>query len=393
MKILYSIRCQVLAITDKMFRWLDLYFNDLQSGIPTGLYFLVFLVSLTNVIYVSPLWNTKVRRRSSTNILSISILLNILAIIAFAITWSLILDFFEQEADAMRDLPYEEFLNARSTFVRAYEEVTTTTGYFYSQQLLMWVIPGCIFLQNSRMKKQITLAYTATGFLGAISLSFPLFFSHLLLLDVEEKEEKNEDQSSIKTAKTASLLQIVCAVIAVIAVVVLPQTVHTHPQTYVIALFLLHIVLAIPALCSLFITSEVQVLLPTTTTISLHDLYFGLTGASFVVHLTHLITAVKESSTISDLIHFGWQNTCQSSISYDVVFTILICGLYVGARRGFGSGCLVVILSPFVSIGSTFSFFLAMEESNNNVVVNKINKSNKLKEQKKNKKRTKSKRR
>ena len=176
-----------------MFRWLDLYFNDLQSGIPTGLYFLVFLVSLTNVIYVSPLWNSKVRRRSSKNILSISILLNILAIIAFAITWSLILDFFEQEADAMRDLPYEEFLNARSTFVKAYEEVTTTSGYFYSQQLLMWVIPGCIFLQNSTLKKQITLAYTATGFLGAISLSFPLFFSHLLLLDVEEKEEKNED--------------------------------------------------------------------------------------------------------------------------------------------------------------------------------------------------------
>ena len=111
-------------------RFLDLYFNDLQSGIPTGLYFLVFLVSLTNVIYVSPLWNTKVRRRSSTNLLSISILLNILAIIAFAITWSLILDFFEQEADAMRDLPYEEFLNARSTFVKAYEEVTTTSGYY-----------------------------------------------------------------------------------------------------------------------------------------------------------------------------------------------------------------------------------------------------------------------
>merc|ERR1712166_45974 len=176
------------------------------------------------------------------------------------------------------------------------------------------------------------------------------------LLDVEEKEEKNEDQSSIQTAKTASLLQIVCAVIAVIAVVVLPQTVHTHPQTYVIALFLLHIVLAIPALCSLFITSEIEVLLPTTTTISLQDLYFGLTGASFVTHLTHLITAVKESSTISDLIHFGWQNTCQSSISYDVVFTILICGLYVGARRGFGSGCFVVILSPLVSVGATFSF-------------------------------------
>ena len=380
-----------------MFRWLDLYFNDLQSGIPTGLYFLVFLVSLTNVIYVSPLWNTKVRRRSSTNLLTISILLNILAIIAFAITWSLILDFFEQEADAMRDLPYEEFLNARSTFVKAYEEVTTKSGYFYSQQLLMWVIPGCIFLQNSRMKKQITLAYTATGFLGAISLSFPLFFSHLLLLDVEEKEEKNEDQSSIKTAKTASLLQIVCAVIAVIAVVVLPQTVHTHPQTYVIALFLLHIVLAIPALCSLFITSEIEVLLPTTTTttisLQLQHLYFGLTGASFVVHLTHLITAVKESSTISDLIHFGWQNTCQSSISYDVVFTILICGLYVGARRGFGSGCLVVMLSPLVSVGATFSFFLAMEESKNNVVVNKFNNSNKLKEKKKNKKRTKSRRR
>ena len=177
----------------------------------------------------------------------------------------------------------------------------------------------------------------------------------------------------------------------------LPQTVHTHPQTYVIALFLLHIVLAIPALCSLFITSEIEVLLPTTTTttisLQLQHLYFGLTGASFVVHLTHLITAVKESSTISDLIHFGWQNTCQSSISYDVVFTILICGLYVGARRGFGSGCLVVMLSPFVSVGATFSFFLAMEESKNNVVVNKINKSNKLKEKKKNKKRTKSRRR
>ena len=69
----------------------------------------------------------------------ISIVMGCLALIAFVVTWSLILDFFEQEADSQRVLSKEEYENAPSTFVKAYEEVTTKTGYFWSQQLLMFV--------------------------------------------------------------------------------------------------------------------------------------------------------------------------------------------------------------------------------------------------------------
>ena len=301
----------------------------------------------------------------------ISIVMGCLALIAFVVTWSLILDFFEQEADSQRVLSKEEYENAPSTFVKAYEEVTTKTGYFWSQQLLMFVVPACLFLQTETKRYEHTLprgmalAYTATGFLGAISLSFPLFFSHVLLLHEDEQKKKSSRTNVISSTAIVhvSLLQIVCSVIASISVVVLPATVHTDKQSYVIALIALHVVLGIPSLVEfVFSSSTVEFWFP--RTLPLKNVYQIMALASCVVHFKHMASGLHEVDyDVIELFNAGWQNTCQRSISYDVVFTTLVCALYsyakVGTARSF---FLPLLLSPLLSVGTTFSYFLAMEE-------------------------------
>ena len=120
-----------------MFRWLDLYFADVSTSLRVGSYFFIFLASLFYVLWG---WLTMIRSKDRSS-KRISIGMGCLAFVAFVVTWSLILEFFEQEADSQRILPEAEYDNAPSTFVKAYEEVTTITGYFWSQQLLMFVVP------------------------------------------------------------------------------------------------------------------------------------------------------------------------------------------------------------------------------------------------------------
>ena len=353
-----------------MFNWIDLYFGDVSTSLRVGSYFLIFLTSLFYILWG---WVTMIRVKNRRN-KQISIVMGCLALIAFVVTWSLILDFFEQEADSQRVLSKEEYENAPSTFVKAYEEVTTKTGYFWSQQLLMFVVPACLFLQTETRRYEQTLprgmalAYTATGFLGAISLSFPLFFSHVLLLhEDEQRPPGNKKRRTNVTSSTAivrvSLLQIVCSVIASISVVVLPATVHTDKQSYVIALIALHVVLGIPSLVEfVFSSSTVNLWFP--RTLSLKNVYQIMALASCFVHFKHMASGLHGVDyDVIELFNAGWQNTCQRSISYDVVFTTLVCALYSYAKVGTAkSFFLPLLLSPVLSVGTTFAYFLAMEE-------------------------------
>ena len=292
----------------------------------------------------------------------------------------------------LRPLSREDWLNSPSTFVKAYEEVTTPTGYCWSSNLLMWVIPGCLFLQTELKRRDLqpltALLYTATGFMGAISLSFPLFFGHLLLLDDGKKNsgQKNSGQKNSGTRgqphtathkhNQTSYLQLVCATAATISVIVLPQTVHTHPVRYVQALMALHTVLAIPSMWDLMLLVKPQQatratqttqtstsLLSTLSPLSVRNTYHVLAGASFAVHVTQMVVGLKATNgNVLDLAWSGWQNTCQSSISWDVVFTTLVCSVYVHARRGTAHSLAFGAFAPFLSIGAVWSLFLAMEE-------------------------------
>ena len=372
-----------------MFEWTTLFFSDTSSALHVGAYFALFLTSLFLVLYRHPLWTTRTARPRT---LRLATLLGGLAIVAFTVTWTLIFQFFDTEAELLRPLSREDWLKSPSTFVKAYEEVTTPTGYCWSSNLLMWVIPGCLFLQTELKRRDLqpltALLYTATGFMGAISLSFPLFFGHLLLLDDDKKHsgQKNSGKhTATHTHNRASYLQLVCATAAAISVIVLPQTVHTHPVTYVQALMALHTVLAIPSMWDLMLLINPQQatratraprapraprvtpthtsLLSTLSPLSLRNTYHVLAGASFAVHVTQMVVGLKATNgNVLDLVWSGWQNTCQSSISWDVVFTTLVCSVYVHARRGTAHSLAFVAFAPFLSIGAVWSLFLAKEE-------------------------------
>jgi hypothetical protein len=165
-------------------------------------------------------------------------------------------------------------------------------------------------------------------------------------------------------------MQVLCAIAAFAAVVVLPETVHIHHKSYVIALMTLHVVLALPSIWSFFVgDGEMKY--------SLQGMYYFLAGASLTMHMTTLMTGLKASNfDWLKLLHAGWQNSCQSSISYDVVFTIVVCSLYAYARRGKMACFCLLLLSPIISVGAAFAYFLAMEEDGTGSSVGGRKKSN-----------------
>jgi hypothetical protein len=359
-----------------MFDWTTLFFSDVSSSLHVGAYFFLFFSSLLAVLIRFPLWKTM--NHLSTRIRFVAILLTIVSFVAFAITWSLIFQFFEEEAILLKPLSKEDWLNSPSTFVKAYEEVTTVTGYLWSSNLLMWVIPGCIFLQTELSRRDMSsltaLTYTATGFMGAISLSFPLFFAHILIHDDQQlKQKEKQKKLEIKQHRNASLLQIACAIIATISVLILPITVHMHEDIYIAALLTLHIVLAIPSIWDLLVGSSFPSFLK--TNITLRDVYIGLSVASFIIHIHHYLRNVliqlnnDNVFSISNMMTFlcksGFQNTCQSSISFDVLFTSIVCSIYVFAKKGLHASLFYFCFCPLLSIGCTWSIFLALEECRN----------------------------
>ena len=362
-----------------MFEWATLFFSDPSSATHVGLYFLIFLSSLALVLTRHPLYLQPYLHLtpSTKKTIKLTKLLGLLAVVAFSVTWNLIFQFFQEEALLLQPLSKAEWLASPSTFVKAYEQVTTATGYVWSSNLLMWVIPGCLFLQTEFKRRAIepttALAYTATGFMGAISLSFPLFFGHILILDEMKPGKAHTRQQQ---HRNVSYLQILCATVAATAVVVLPHTVHTHTTIYVQALLVLHVVLAVPSVWDLIVLLTTRnnplnhhhpapLLLSKVSPLSLRGMYFCLAGASFIVHVTQVVVGLTAThGDVHALVVAGWQNTCQSSISWDVVFTALVCSVYMYACKGYTSReCAVFLVgAPLVSLGAAWSIFLVMEE-------------------------------
>lgn len=240
-------------------------------------------------------------------------------------------------------------------FVQAYIDVTkNSSGWLMSSQLLMFVASACTFLlaESSAigMPRYLSISYIILGFLGAISLAFPLFFAHVFC-----------SRSHTVVHRTFSIPMAVCAVLAIVSVAVLPVTWNSHRRTYYTgALMLVHCILGVPSLLpvqKLSCQSEQQ----KKSSIYLAILYLGLAGASMMMHIVNWIHVLVDIDGRFELIFQGAFGTlCQKSISLDVCLTSIACIVYM-LSVNFRRGSVAMLLTPVVSIAVTFPFFQALQ--------------------------------
>ncbi|GBG26121.1 Hypothetical Protein FCC1311_023412 [Hondaea fermentalgiana] len=257
-------------------------------------------------------------------------------------------------------------------FVQAYVDVTkTAVGWAASSQLLMFVLSGCTFLHlecaRLGVPGYLSLAYVLVGFLGAISLSFPLLFGHLFVL----ANRRASETAAPLVPKTTGTL-VFCNLVAMISVLVLPHTYESHRQTYYTwALMIVHVILMAPCFVGR----------PTTIPATHKDasryrlltivLYTFLAGASMVAHIHNNLRvslafmSARPDASFVDLLRYIYldpflQSFCQCSISFDVVFTSIAAAAYM-ISTSFWRGLLLGALVPVLGIAVTFPLFLALQ--------------------------------
>lgn len=172
-----------------------------------------------------------------------------LSFTAWFLTWTPILKFISAHNAEYSDVAYE---HVPSFFITAYEKVTEEpTGWFWSQQLLMWVLPACTFLplQSRRLDlpSLAPLFIIGAGFLGAISLAFPFFFVTAWVIGRNSDGWGAHQHTSVRIR----LLVLATTIVATSNVLALPATLHVSWSAYVLHLVSLHVILAVPTIAVL----------------------------------------------------------------------------------------------------------------------------------------------
>eukprot|EP00128_Syssomonas_multiformis_P004799 Colp12_sorted_trinity150504_noHs@35864 len=306
-------------------------------------YFAILIGSLILVVAKLPLWKL---RKSVVRQLAHCVL----ALVAVTVTWRYILEFTQDSLTEHGDL--DTWLEKSDVFTAAYISVTNTAiGWFWSSQLLTWTCIGCVFLQIESGRHGINhaWAFALVGFLGAISLGFPLFFSYLKGTVIENGRQRQ------------SKFLLFCVVLTMAGIVVLPAT---SGKAYEVILLAIHFLLAVPFFRSTKGTSE-----------SMHSAtlicatYAFLSGIAFTLHLTNVMRVIAENwgpdSTVSGLLDVilsgGFTHSCQISISFDVVFITVASMLFV-VGEGSWMGGFLMMLSPVLSVGCSFGLSLLVYE-------------------------------
>jgi len=252
-------------------------------------------------------------------------------------------------------------------FVQAYVDVSNNAvGWASSSQLLMFVLSGCTFLHMEcarlGVSRLIATAYVLVGFLGAISLAFPLLFAHLYSL----AREKQTMVPCLTFSIGLSNLLALCGVL------LLPLTCETHRRTiFTWALMLVHFVLGMPCIVGRPTCISCGSATARRESIKLGFFYIFLAGLSLAVHLSNVFRAGLQLSLENPSSNFLWlaeeivfgpfrNSLCQFSISFDVVFTSIAAMAYmVGTEPKLGS--LLALATPFISVAASFPCFLALE--------------------------------
>ena len=294
--------------------------------------------------------------------------------VALRVTWGLIFAFFREhlqgyccDGSSLTSLftcrsPQWLAASGGDTFLEAYVQVTDDAGgWVWSSMLLMWVVPGCLWLHVEATRLGFSrgrqLAFLVVGFLGAISVAFPLFFADVL---ARHRHRLGMKDGVASAEVSLGLTAVAPLVAALVCAFVLPHTVHRAPVVYTVALASLHFVLMIP---SLFNGRA-----PTADNRAharLALVYAAIAGATALQHGQNLTIYLTQSEVTPDfrqLLAAGWDGHCQSSISWDAVFTSFACIAFMVASRGWANALPFVVLSPFFTVAATFSAFLASNE-------------------------------
>lgn len=264
----------------------------------------------------------------------------------------------------------------KDVFVQAYVDVTENlVGWASSSQLLMFVMSGCTFLHTKCRQRGVyplvSLSYVIVGFLGAISLAFPILFAHLFLLAVQQKRPVADTPVARLSIPLA-----LCNLAAMVGVVLLPLTYESHRRTvYTFGLLLVHFVLGLPCLVGRpsLVPSGANTWERNSARATLAAFYAFLAGASLLMHIHNVCRALLDLTASIPVeealvrVFLGplsrappfTESLCQYSISMDVVFTSIAAIGYMNATH-MNRGIVCALLTPLLSVAVTFPTFLAL---------------------------------
>jgi hypothetical protein len=296
---------------------------------------------------------------------------------SFYVTWTLIFDFFGEyltkfNCDNTRFSLFtcssKEWLEAPSgdTFIEAYVQVTNSMGgWIWSSSLLCFVVPACLWLHiaGSRvgLSKTKQISFLLLAFLGAVSASFPIAFAVIYCRQCNIMKGRQPIISGLLMALPSG--------IALLSSMLLPLSVSTNRWVYVIALVLLHFILMVPAL---FNSTTKSNRVSSSDALKLALCYAAMGGAIGLQHFHNIANYALTQLSFEEgiLVSFGrfresgWSNNCQSSISFDTVFSSTACVLFLIGTNGLHRSLPFILIGAFFSPACMFSMFLSWEALN-----------------------------
>eukprot|EP01062_Namystynia_karyoxenos_P026504 TRINITY_DN20561_c0_g1_i1.p1 TRINITY_DN20561_c0_g1~~TRINITY_DN20561_c0_g1_i1.p1 ORF type:complete len:367 (+),score=103.85 TRINITY_DN20561_c0_g1_i1:80-1180(+) len=276
------------------------------------------------------------------------------AIVALTVTWRYILRFvteydtWERQRGPGSPLP--------NLLTQAYLDVSDNApGWLWSAQLLLWVIPGCVFLHTEGARSGITrgavLAYALIGFLGAISFAFPLVFTHVSL--TASPRDRDFDHAPLGALW-------LCSAAALLCVVTMPLTAPLLWRLpFDAALGTLHVILVVPGLLP---RSRCRGGGGRSHRAGCAALYAACAAAAFALHMHNLIAALATGEGLWGLVaRGGWSCSCQSSITIDAITISLLsaCWMLSDGRREAVPFCMA---APCCSGAAAFAAYLCKRE-------------------------------
>ncbi|KAL1526333.1 hypothetical protein AB1Y20_015047 [Prymnesium parvum] len=313
--------------------------EGVMTHVRTAAYFSAFLGALGVTLIHFP-WRRALSTRPAT------LCCFPYALCALCLTWRLILLFmldFEAAYGTHEDPP--------NLFVEAYALVCdSAAGWWWSCMLLGWVTVACPVVAREAARRGmpawLAVAHVVAAFLGAVSLAFPIFFAHLLLLGTP-RGNPTADGGQTK----ASRMWIGCVGLSLVSIAALPATVSRARALFIAALIVVHFVLLIPfgvrahpraRLTGSLTRREFVALALLTFLLHIHASWAAYTEVSAHGHTGSL------RSFAAALVGAVTRNVCQASISIDAGMASAAGFVYMVERSGVRALWLC-LLAPIIS--------------------------------------------
>ena len=283
------------------------------------------------------------------------------------------IEYLEAAAAGGEEFRWDEWFVDMDLFTKAYVMVVATfQQWVWSSQLLHFVSSLVVFTY-AEFYRSNALRPASNFWLGCaagISLSFPNALHVVLNGDPMNRR--------MRWYVPVSKLLIVCVVVANLAVLLLPRV---DRDGFAPVLATLHISLCIPLLASQWMPREFfrQAKTESERRVGgwwLVPLYGALAGISMTAHAFNLLTAMssldpmtgeRPTAVLGSILSAFCANECQCSISNDVLRTsviFMVVVLWAGEGIPLKYRFLLAILTPILSVGTTFPIWAAWRELN-----------------------------